>query len=73
MLNIPNLKDLSDRSLSHFNARLFYYLFQACFRLDHHFDVDDKVKILIVQRATRKREQLVRSFCYSRTNGQIDL
>jgi len=42
-----------------FNAQLFYMLFQAYFRLHRHFDVDDKIKILIVRRATRKREQLV--------------
>jgi len=64
MLNIRNLKRLSDRSQRRFNARLFYILFQAYFRLHHHFDVDDKLKILIVRRTTGKRDQLVRqTFC----------
>ena len=60
MLNIRNLQNLSDRSQIRFNALLFYILFQAYFRLHHHFDVDETLKILIVQRTTGKRDKLVR-------------
>ena len=59
MLKISNLRHLSGLSQSRFNGRLFNMLLQTYFRLLHHFDVDDKEKILIVQRATGKREQLV--------------
>jgi hypothetical protein len=46
-------------------------LFQAYFGLHHHFDVDDKVMIFTVRRATRLQEQLVRqSVCKPRTRGQ---
>ena len=56
MLQIHNMKRLSDWSRRRFNARVFYMLFQAYFRLQHYFNVDDKMKILIVRRATRKLE-----------------
>jgi hypothetical protein len=62
-IKIHNLKRLV---IGHEDPLMHDY-FICCskrFRLHHHFDVGYKVKILIVRRATRKREQLVGlTFC----------